>query len=275
MSLLNFTVDSNKCIHCGACIIDCPRSIISLSGEFPKVNPEQETNCLECQHCLAICPTGAVSVFGLQPENSIELAPDMLPSAKQMHTLLRGRRSVRHYKEENVSCEVIDELLATLTNSPTGCNDRALRFLVMDDRELMKGFLKVLVETLEGKIRNSVPVPDFISLAVAAYRQNGVDEFFRNAPHLLVISAEEKASCPKEDIDLALAYFELLAQCSGLGTTWCGFLKFVIEVAPELRSNLNLGPETPFYGMLFGYPAVRYARTVQRDNAAAVRKYGT
>jgi ferredoxin len=273
MHNINFIVDRDKCINCNACILDCPRNIISRSGKFPEVLPEWETNCLECQHCLAVCPTGAVSIFGLHPENSIELDMEKLPSAKQMHTLLRGRRSVRQYKKENVSGEVIDELLATLANTPTGCNDRALKFLVVDDRELMKGFLVMLVEALEKQIHNGIPVPDFLSLAVTAYRQNGVDEFFRGAPHLLVVSAGEKASCPKEDIDLALAYFELLAQCVGLGTTWCAFLKFAIDAAPELRSNLGLGPETPFFGMLFGHPAVRYARTVQRDNAAVIRRF--
>ena len=100
-----------------------------------------------------------------------------------------------------------------------------------------------------------------------------MDEIFRGAPHLLVVSAGEKATCAKEDVDLSLAYFELLAQCSGLGTVWCGMLKLVLDAAPELRSCLDLGPETPFYGMLFGYPAVRYARTVQRDDAASVRRF--
>ena len=108
---------------------------------------------------------------------------------------------------------------------------------------------------------------------MAAYRQQGVDELFRGAPHLLVVSAAENASCPNEDINLALAYFELLAQSSGLGTTWCGYLKFAVDAAPELRTPLGLRPQTPFYAMLFGHPNVRYARTVQRDAAATVEHF--
>lgn len=272
MTQLNFTVAPDICIQCDACILDCPRHIISRSGELPEVLPERETECLECQHCLAVCPTGALSVFGLRPEDSLELTPDKLPTARQMHTLLRGRRSVRQYKKENVSRELIDELLATLSYAPTGCNDRDLHFLMVDDKTHMQKLLEKIVGTLEEKIQSGVTLPEFLIPSVDAYRQNGVDEIFRGAPHLLVISAGEKATCAKEDVDLSLAYFELLAQCSGLGTTWCGFLKLITDSVPELLAELGLGREAPFYAMLFGYPAVQYARTVQRDGAATVRR---
>ena len=253
--------------------MDCPRRVISRSGHLPEVLPGLEANCLECQHCLAVCPTGAISIFGLRPENSLVLTPEKLPSAQQMHTLMRGRRSVRQYREENVPRENIDTLLATLSYAPTGCNDRDLHFLVVDDRALMRGLLNSIMDTLEEKIRKGTLLSTAFSLVVKAFREHNVDELFRGAPHLLIASTGKKATCAKEDIDLSLAYFELLAQCAGLGTTWCGYLKFVIDAAPELRPCLELGSETPFYAMLFGYPAVQYARTVQRDGAAIIRRY--
>ena len=271
MEQIHFTVDSQKCVQCNACINDCPRHIISISDGLPWVSPILEANCLECQHCLAVCPTGAVSIFGLKAENSIELSAEKIPAAIQMHTLLRGRRSVRQYSTENVPARMIDDLLATLANTPTGCNDRTLSFTVVDDHNVMQKLRIKVIEAIENKIKCNEFMPDFLSAAVAAYRQQGVDEVFRGAPHLLVVSAAEAASTPLQDISLALAYFELLAQCSGLGTTWCGFLKFAVDAAPELRPILGLDPETPFYAMLFGYPAVRYHRTVQRDNAAKIR----
>lgn len=277
MNKLNFTVDHDRCVRCDACVTDCPRHIISRTDSFndglPTILPQQEQNCLECQHCLAVCPTGAVSVFGLLPQNSIELTADKLPSANQMHTLLRARRSVRQYKPENVSASMIDDLLATLANCPTGCNDRSLRFLVVSDRNMMQRLRLLVIEALERQMQCNAAMPAFLSEGVAAYRQQGVDELFRGAPHLLLVSAAESASSPKEDTDLALAYFELLAQSAGLGTTWCGYLKFAVDAAPELRTTLGLGPQTTFYAMLFGYPNVYYARTVQRDTAACVEHF--
>ena len=273
MKRLDFTVDSDKCVQCDACVMDCPAGIISRSGNLPRVSAEEETNCIKCQHCLAVCPSGAIGVFGLRPENSIELTAEKLPSAQQMHTLLRGRRSVRQYREESVPSSLIDELLATLSNAPTGCNDMDLHFLVVDSKAMMQLLLGRIIESLEEKMRGNAALPGMMSAAVSAYRQGGADIFFRGAPHLLIVSAGERATCPKEDIDLSLAYFELLAACSGLGTTWCGFLKFIVDAAPELRPCLGLGADTQFYAMLFGYPGVQYARTVQRDGVASVRRF--
>lgn len=131
----------------------------------------------------------------------------------------------------------------------------------------------LVIEALEQQMQSNTTMPAFLHAGVAAFRQQGVDELFRGAPHLLVVSASTSASSPKEDIDLALAYFELLAQCAGLGTTWCGYLKFAVDAAPELRTPLGQEPQTPFYAMLFGHPNVRYARTVQRDAAATVEHF--
>jgi Fe-S-cluster-containing hydrogenase component 2 len=264
-------VDAEKCIHCDACARDCPRGIIRAGVESPEVPKALEGDCLQCQHCLAVCPTGAVSIFGLKPEDSLPLVENALPSQSQMRTLVRGRRSVRQFLDENLPAKDIDELLADIAHSPTGCNDRDLIFSVVNDRVVMRTLLEKIVSGLEKRQKAGVSVPVFLVDAAARYRRDSTDEFFRGAPHLLVVSAGEKATCGVEDVIIALAYFELAAQSAGIGTTWCGMLKFALEAAPELRELFSLSANAPFYAMLFGRPGVRYARTVQRDAAAKIR----
>jgi nitroreductase len=106
--------------------------------------------------------------------------------------------------------------------------------------------------------------------AAVVFAERGVDMIFRGAPHALIVSAPVDAPCPREDVALALAYFELLAYSAGLGTVWWGMLKMVLETLPELKSLFGLAPGEVYHGMLFGAPAVRYPRTVQRDDAARV-----
>ena len=96
--------------------------------------------------------------------------------------------------------------------------------------------------------------------------------FSGGAPHLLIVSPGEKTSCVYEDVVISLAYFELLAQSANLGTTWCGMIKFVADIIPEVRNLLSLAPNTYFYAMMFGIPAVKYARTVQRDSISRIRQ---
>jgi hypothetical protein len=109
--------------------------------------------------------------------------------------------------------------------------------------------------------------------AAPEYFQNKRDIIFRSAPHALIVSAGPGSLCPSEDATLALAYFELLAQSAGLGTVWWGMFKMLLMTVPELKSLIGIPEDhSYYYGMLFGIPAVRYARTVQRDDAATVRR---
>ena len=265
--MLQFRVDPEKCTQCDACVNDCPRGILRRKEGTPEA---VAADCLECQHCLAVCPSGAISVFGLNPADSLPLSEGALPSRRQMKTFIRGRRSVRRFLAEDVPAALIDELLADLAHAPSGCNARDLTFSVVSGRKAMAALLEKLIQAVETKLREIQA--DFITEAVEDYRKNGKDPIFEGAPHLLVVSHGEKAVCPREDVVLALAYFELLAQSAGLGTTWCGMVKFIADMMPEVGGWFGLAPDTYFYAMIFGRPAVRYERTVQRDQAARIRR---
>ena len=49
-------------------------------------------------------------------------------------------------------------------------------------------------------------------------------------------------------------------------------LKMVLETMPELKAIAGIPDGHRYYGMLFGVPAVRYHRAVQRDDGAVVRR---
>ena len=272
MDTLQFHVDAEKCIQCDTCVKDCPSEIIQRKGTVPEAAALAGGGCLECQHCLAVCPAGAISVFGLQPENSLPLINGAIPSYQQMKAFVRGRRSVRQFLDEDVPPARIDELLADLAHAPTGCNDRDLTFSLVPGREAMGRLRERMMQAIDARQKSGEVLKGFIADAVTAYRNDGRDFFFRGAPHLLIVSPGEKATCGLEDAVLALAYFELLAQSAGLGTTWCGVIKFAADLVPEIRPLLGLAPDAYFYAMMFGKPAIRYARTVQRDTAARIRR---
>lgn len=273
MAQLDFTVDAAKCTHCRACVADCPSQIIEMEGKsLPRIRAGQEGDCLECQHCLAVCPTGAISIFGLDPDDSLPLTPAALPSLDQQIRLLRGRRSVRQYRPGNVRPDLLAGILAAVANSPTGCNRRGLTFTLVDDEAAAKRLLVKVVEAIE-KAQAAGRIPEamsFLNDAAVEYRKSGQDDVFRGAPHVLIVSAPADAVCPTEDVAIAVSYFEILAQSAGLGTVWCGYLKFALDTIPELKDAIGLPRDRAFYPIVFGHPAVRYARTVQRDSSATV-----
>ncbi len=272
--MLQFTVDSEKCNRCGLCVRDCPAQIIKQEGStVPRIDAEQEALCYQCQHCFAICPTAALSILGRNPAESIPLTAGSFPSLEQVSRFVRGRRSIRQYRNENVDSALILRLLTTLANVPTGVNRRELTFNVIDDKSVMQG-IRVKVYKALLATAGTGRVPDYLNQVAAAYFDQGKDRLFRGAPHALIVSAPTDAPCAREDVALALAYFEFLAQSAGLGTVWWGMLKSTLEGLPELKPLIGLPADHVYYAMLFGTPAIHFARTVQRDDAAIIRRVG-
>lgn len=265
-NMLNFNVSHAKCIRCNACIEDCPVHIIKYRDNYPDILTNMQEQCIGCQHCLAICPTGAVSIFGLRAEDSLPLEATPAVAPEALSRFVRGRRTTRQYRSEDVPRPLIDKLLADTAHAPTGGNTCDLTFTVVDKRLALRRILKDLIDGLEKSVAEKPELPEFICKAIAAYRQSNVDEIFRGAPHLLIASAGEKAYCGDADVVIALSYFELLAQSHKLGTTWCDFLKFILDMRPEMGKLFGIATDRPYRAILFGLPAIQYARTVQRDN---------
>ncbi len=273
MSIIKFKANKDKCTLCGQCAADCPANIIAMTDNGPRVAPENEALCYKCQHCLAVCPTGAASVLGLDPVDSTLLA-GTFPTAVQLESLIKGRRSVRRYKDEDLSPEFIRHLLATALHAPSGRNVRKVLFTVIDNRATLAKFRAKALEGLARVAREGKLPPGMERFAdfPVLWETKKVDVLFRGAPHLVVASAPKDCASPLQDCVIALSYFELLAQTQGVGTVWDGLAKWVIgDILPGLRLELKI-PEDHLigYAMVFGKPAVKYSRTVQHGPANIV-----
>lgn len=263
--MLDFVIDESRCIQCGECAADCPVRIIDLSQGLPRISLQRQGLCIRCQHCLAVCPTAALSIFGVNPDESAETLPS---SPDGLENLIKSRRSVRRYRPEAVERAVLDRLMDAVAYAPTGKNERKVRFTLVDDPEVMA---RIRVLTMEG-IRRAVDedgLPDgmeFFAKFLTAWDQ-GRDIIFREAPHMLIASSPREATSGEADPFIALSYFELMAASMGLGTVWCGYARWALQsVVPELGRRLGIPSDhRSMYAVMFGWPAVRYARAVQRE----------
>ena len=264
--MLDFKVDTEKCIQCNQCVTDCPVSIIRFDGEYPAIAPSREERCLRCMHCLAICPTAALSILNVEPEDCVEIKGN-LPSEKQLETLMRGRRSVRRFRQENVEKALIDRLLTLSANAPTAKNAMPLQFTVVDNINVMQKISDHTYGHIATAVReNRVPKEMAHFHAFDKAHAGGGDIIFRKAPHMLVVSAPTTGSSPMVDIAIALTHFDLAATNAGLGSLWCGFaLQAFIYFVPDYKELLGI-PEDheAAYVLMFGKSSVKYTRTVDR-----------
>lgn len=261
MAEMNFKIDEQKCIHCGMCVQDCVANVFKFDeNKIPRA--EGAHRCIGCQHCLSVCPVGAISVFDKNPDESDKIYsqnPDMILN------LIKSRKSIRKYKQENLEPEKLQKLKDMLKWIPTGCNYHKLHFSFIDDIEVMNEFRTYLNKKLINALTKT---PDkAVGEAFSMYKNaliQGEDVIFRGAPNMLVVSNPVKAPCAKEDPIIALSYFELYAQTMGVGTCWCGLAETCLKLFPELCEYLQI-PEgyQAGYVMLFGPSDINYSRTTQ------------
>ena len=146
---------------------------------------------------------------------------------------LAGRRSIRSYKEEQVSRDLILDLIKAAETAPSAGNLRARKYVVVTNTQMRK------------------------ALAVSAYGQSQLE----TAPVLVVVCADVSRSSKRygdrgslysiQDAAAATMCLLLAAYDSGLGACWNGAFDDQI-----VRDALNLAKDVlPVAILSIGWPA--------------------
>lgn len=108
--------------------------------------------------------------------------------------LIEKRHSVRSYKDESVSADILDKIINAAKLAPTSRDKKPCEFIVVTDK-------KQLNELSEAKAAGS----QMISNAGAA---------------IIVLGDSEKSDVWIEDCSIAMTYLHLAAVNYGLGSCW-------------------------------------------------------
>ncbi len=251
------TIDKEKCTKCGLCVKDCPMNILEMTEESAKVKQDV---CLFCGHCLAVCPKNAVSISGFEDE-AIELEDAKLVNADEFLTHMKTRRSVRHFKVDEVSKEMLDKIIEAGQYSPTGSNSQNVNYVVLKDDK--KSFENIAIDVLTVFFKNIGAVNKAYANMVL-----GEDYLFKKAPVVIVIKSTN-------DVDgtIAAASMEIMANALGLGVFYSGMFARAVRNSPELSEMLEVKEnEKVVTALVIGHPDVKYFRTAPKERPTVVYK---
>ncbi|MBZ4671847.1 MAG: nitroreductase [Deferribacteraceae bacterium] len=261
---IDFKIDESLCIGCKKCVADCPVNIIGFD-KIPFI--KDESHCLKCQHCLAVCPTGALSILGKDPKNSI--SADMINlDSSELEKFIKFRRTVRKFKDNELSEETLNKLIEATSYAPSGHNSKKTFLTITASKLETDNFLAFMMREFEIYLKSNT-LPDahsFLKYVHYQYKKKGDDVTFRGAPHIIVTSIPKGLTISYVDTIIALSYFEIYANSLGVGTVWSGIGRYFFEILPNLKDYLKIPEENSIgYVMAFGIPDVRYYRTVQHE----------
>ncbi|MGV8983620.1 nitroreductase family protein [Clostridium sp.] len=254
------TVNEEKCIKCAQCIEACPAFVLKMGETIPE--EVANTTCIACGHCVAICPTGAIDNQKTPLSKQLDGKEFPKLDADQAEHFLRSRRSIRTYKNKSVSRDKLTKLVDIARLAPTGSNSQGISFVVVEDTQLVKKAVELIIEMLEHS-----PLNGAYKGLTSVYRETGVDPILRGAPNLIMTTADKDFAGGRGNSISSLTYLELFAPSLGLGTCWAGYFEYCASLKDSPLLKLFNIPEgkTITAAVMVGYPKYNYKRLVDRN----------
>ncbi|MCE1248184.1 MAG: nitroreductase family protein [Firmicutes bacterium] len=272
--MMKFEVDAGKCIKCGLCATDCPFGIITPpDGENPPgVVAERAAYCIKCGHCQAVCPTGASSL-GYDGVSLSKYTTDKLfVDPRQLANHMRLRRSVRKYKEEPVSKELLEELLDTARYAPSGTNRQPVGWIITYGHYKVHKLAEAVINWMASEMNKDSYYAKVLPIAafVRAW-EKGIDTIFHHAPHVITAYAHKDNHIAGVDCAIALTWLDLLMPSHGIGVCWAGLFELAMMHDPEMRKMLGVPEDHVTKGtLIFGYPKFKYNQIPGRNLAKII-----
>ncbi len=264
-----FTIDSDKCQREGACAAECPAGCILFEhDQFPVPHPKKFAYCLGCGHCMAICPMGAFQLERFS-EKATRKERDLEISGDQVTQFLKGRRSVRTFRNDLLGQDVLNGLLDLTQYAPSGHNARPVRWLLAATPEKVARIAEATVDWMRSEENEKTELASSLHLAgIVRSWDGGVDLVCRHAPALAVAYGPIHGITPTEDGVIALSYLEMAATGFGLGACWCGYVLLAASHDENYRRVLGIPEGHKVMGALMrGRPVRRFNRIPPRPKA--------
>lgn len=274
--MVTITVDKKTCKGDGTCVEICPIKILKMNEKerVPEFIPGGGDICISCGHCFAFCPPGSIKLSTMSVEDSVRLDHARLPNPEQVELFLKGRRSVRLYKDEPVEKKSIEKLLDTARFAPSGINRQPVNWAVIMGKERVHELAGMVSDWMEELLKAKSPLAEALHFdrLVESWKK-GQDLICRGAPCVVIAYGLKDDQLVPQSCTISAAYLELAAFGFGLGACWAGYVSMAVNMSEDVRKFVGLSSRaTAGAAMMVGYSKYRYSRVPLRNPAKILWK---
>jgi nitroreductase/ferredoxin len=276
------SIDNNTCSKCGLCSKICAIKVFNFKkGEIPGIQNNEE--CVLCGQCLCVCPTNSINHSGFVKSNFINIKESKPIDAEIAFQLLAQRRSLRNYRTEIPSIELLTKIVDIAGYAPGSPHHRVgwvRNVVVVTGHEKMKvvsdisaDYMQKLIKMCDSTFMKFAAKYDDrakAAVGIVASFKNALEEYKKgnnsityNAPAAIFLYAPVKSSTPQIDCDAACLQIQLYAEANGLGTCWNGILQGAagsehVKKFNKMAEFLNIPQGHKCYAaMTIGYPSIK------------------
>lgn len=160
---------------------------------------------------------------------------------------IKTRRSIKKYKSDIISDEIIDSIIDAGTYAPSGMNKQSAIIVAVKDKETRDKLSK-----LNAKIMGN----------------ESIDPFY-GAPVVLVVLADKNVRTYLYDGSLVMSNLMLAAHSLGVGSCWIHRAKEMFELDEGKEILLSLGIDGDYEGIgncILGYADEIKKASPRKDN---------
>lgn len=172
--------------------------------------------------------------------------------------LVLKRQSVRSYKQDPVSHEIIDRCIEAARLAPSACNSQPWSFIVVDSPKIKSKVASAIFGGMYSMCSFAESAPVLIAVITEKSKLSAaIGGHIKGTKYNLI------------DIGIACEHLVLQAAEEGLGTCWLGWFN-----EKKVKKELDLPKSTKIDVIIsLGYPLDETIREKQRKSIDEIRRY--
>jgi nitroreductase len=164
--------------------------------------------------------------------------------------LLRNRRAIREFQEQEVPLPTVEEIIKDTCLAPTASNGQPCRFVIIRDRKYLK---KLSDESKKSFLSDLAAKPQSPLKKYEEFLRDENFNVFYNAPCAVFFIGPKNLPSAEVDTALTVAYFMFSATSRGLGTCWIGLGANIRDL--QILAEMGITDEYEIVApIIIGYP---------------------